>query len=307
MGTCGNLWELMGTYGNLWDLMGTYGNLWEFRAWELMGTYGNFMHVFALQGVFSLCFSAARRFSLRVFAVGRFLVVYFTMQVVFSLRVFAVSRSYIACFRCQSFFRCVFCAARRFLVVCFHCRSCLHCMFSLQGVFRCVFCAAVSFYIAYFTLHGVFTLRVFTARRFSLCILYCVAFSLRICVLCRVMFDTFPVPKHTFPDPRPTLLVPMHTFPEPHHTFPETHYVPVCRMYVTAIVNMLLLYVLILLVGCCTFRLYELFILSKLYEKTNNNNLQFSMFYFIRTNNFFYSNSTSFKSLSIYALRIRIL
>ena len=32
-------------------------------------------------------------------------------------------------------------------------------------------------------------------------------------------------------------------------------------MYVTALVNMLLLYVLVLLVGCCTFRLYELIIL----------------------------------------------
>ena len=49
----------------------------------------------------------------------------------------------------------------------------------------------------------------------------------------------------------------------------------------------------------------------KTQKTNNNNNFEFSIYYFhrkIRTNNFIRKvSSTSFKSLSIYALRVRIL
>jgi len=116
----GNSSEVTGTL-----FVGTNENLWEFRAWELMGTYGNFMHVFALQGVFSLCFSAARRF-------------------------------FVACFRCRSFSCCVFHDASRFFTVCFCCQSFLHCMFSLSVVFHCVFSLSVVFTLCVFAVDHVY-------------------------------------------------------------------------------------------------------------------------------------------------------
>jgi len=123
-----------------------------------------------------------------------------------------------------------------------------------QDVFRYVFWAAGCSFVLHFVL----------CRVFALCILCCVAFSLRLCVLCCVFascFDTFPEPQPTLLEPMPTLLEPQHTFPEPKHSFSEPQYVPICRMYVTALVNMLLLYVLELRVVRCTFRLYEILIL----------------------------------------------
>ena len=145
--------------------------------------------------------------------------------------------------RCKAFFHNVFYTAGRFLlcilccrvffsqrffaigcvyIACFRCKSFFTTFFTLQDVFRCVFCAMSRFCVVHF-------------------------------VLCRVFascFDTFSEPQPTFSEPQPTFPEPRPTLPEPRttllvpmHTFPEPQYVPVCRMYVTAFVNMLLLYV----------------------------------------------------------------
>ena len=184
--------------------VGTYGNLWE-----VMGIFCVF---FALQGVFSQCFLHCWAFFRCVFcAAGCFFHNVFSLSVVFTLRVFAASRFCTTFFTLQDVFRCAF-------------RAMSH--FSL-----CVF-AARRFFVVHFVLCRVFRYAFSALSRFSLCILCYVAFSLRLCVLCRDFASCFD----TFSEPWTTLLVPMQTFPKP-------QYVPVCRMYVTAFVNMLLLYV----------------------------------------------------------------
>ena len=159
------------------------------RSWEVMGI---FVRVFALQGVFSLCIlhcwaffrcvyhTAERFFSLRFFDARRFLHCVFSLQVVFSQRFFI---------HCRAFFVVHFTLLSRVF----------RCVFSLQGVF----------FVVHFVL----------CRVFALCILCCIAFSLRVVyfVLCCVFascFDTFPEPQPTFPEPRPA-------FPEPRPTLPE--------------------------------------------------------------------------------------
>jgi hypothetical protein len=98
-----------------------------------------------------------------------------------------------------------------------------------------------------------------------------------LCVFCAklrfsAMFDTFPEPRSTLSETK--------------HLFSEPQYVPVCRMYVTPIVNMLLLYVSILLVGCCTFRLYEIIILYPPNYMKRPTTTNFNFQYFIFTERF---------------------
>ena len=151
------------------------------RSWEHVGSYGNLLRVFCVA--------------------GRFFTMFLTLQGVFS-----------QCFlHCRAFFHNVF----------LHCRAFFHNVFTLQDVFSLRFQTASRFSTVCFRCKSFFVVHFVLCRVFALRILCCVAFSLRLCVLCHVFascFDTFPEPQPTFPEPRTTLLVPMHTFPEPRTT-----------------------------------------------------------------------------------------
>ena len=74
-----------------------------------------FLHcVFALQGVFTLRFRAARRFYTACLRCKVFLHCVFAMQGVFTLRFCNARRFYTALLRCKAFSHCVFCDVLRF-------------------------------------------------------------------------------------------------------------------------------------------------------------------------------------------------
>ena len=145
---------------------------------------------------------------------------FFALQDVFSQCFFTLlGRFFVVYFVLQGVFSQRFFAIGRVNIACFRCKSFFYNVFSTAGCFLlCILCY-VAFSVVYFVL----------CRVSALCILCCVAF------LRHVSIHFLSHSLH-FLEPRPTLLVPMHTFPKP-------QYVSVCRMYVTAFVNMLLLYV----------------------------------------------------------------